>query len=293
MSRFFWRWIAPVGTVLAGIAVLCLAAYPHCFFQQKNRTVQIDGITTERAGVFSNDSSWNELVLVPDKDGVGYAIYSADLQGEVAGLLNKTDIIRLPRMVVVRDASRFSNLVEKEIYDSSLKPGEAPQRFHFVADARRVDVSFRPLGRQHGVRWSPVASTVLVGSLATWLLLAPIVFLGAGWWSLKRQSDPTTVASRKKLHSYVLLFASISWMGFVVTAIVDALLQRGYDQRVAFWNHVGTIRVLWTVEISVGVLGGVACILASLAGREPARRSAIYASLALVLMWVFVGIIPG
>src|ERR1700689_3575816 len=120
MSRLFWRWIAPVGTVLAGIAVLCLGAYPHCFFQQKNRTVQIDGVVTEGAGVFSNDSSWNELVAVPNKDGAGYTIYSADLQGEVAGLLNKTDTIRLPKMVVVRDASRFGNLVEKEIYDPSL-----------------------------------------------------------------------------------------------------------------------------------------------------------------------------
>lgn len=292
MSRLFWRWIAPVGTVLAGIAVLCLAAYPHCFFQQKNRTVQIDGVVTEGAGVFSNDSSWNELVVVPNKDGAGYTIYSADLQGEVAGLLNKTDTLRLPKMVVVRDASGFSNLVEKEIYDPSLKPGDVPQRFHFAADARRVDVSFRPLGRQPGVRWPPVTSTFLLGALAAWLLLAPIVFLGAGWWSLRRQSDQTA-ASRGSLLSYVLLFASISWLGFVVTSIVDALLQRGYDQRVAFWNHVATMRGLWTVEIWVGILGGIACIVASLAGRGPSRRSAIYASLGLVLMWFFVGIIPG
>jgi hypothetical protein len=292
MRRVFWSWIAPVGTVLAGIAVVCLAAYPHCFFQQQNRTVQIDGVVAEGAGVFSNDSSWNELVVVPNKDGAGHTIYSADLQGEVAGLLNKTDTIRLPRMVVVRDASRFSNLVEKEIYDPSLKPGDLPQRFHFVADARRVDVSFRSLGRQPGVRWPPGASTLLLGFLAAWLLLAPIVFLGAGWWSLKRQSDPT-VASRGKLLSYVLLFASISWLGFVVTAIVDTLLQRRYDQRVAFLNHVGTMRGLWTVEIWLGVLGGIACILASLAGRGSSRRSAIYASVALLLMWFFVGIIPG
>jgi hypothetical protein len=60
-----------------------------------------------------------------------------------------------------------------------------------------------------------------------------------------------------------------------------------------FWNHVGTMRGLWTVEIWVGVLGGIACILASLASRGSSRRSAIYASLALLLMWVFVGIIPG
>jgi len=292
MRRVFWSWIAPVGTVLVGIAVLCLAAYPHCFFKQKNRSVQIDGVVTEGAGVFSNGSSWNELVAVPNKDGAGYTIYSADLQGEVAGLLNKTDTIRLPKMVVVRDASRFSNLVEKEIYDPSLKPGDLPQRFHFVADTRRVDVSFRPSGRQAGVRWPSVASTLLLGFLAAWLLVAPIVFLGAGWWSLKRESVPT-VASRGKLLSYVLLFASISWLGFVVTAIVDALLQRGYDQRVAFWNHVGTMRGLWTVEIWVGVLGGIACILASYPGRGPTRRSAIYASLSLLLMWFFVGIIPG
>ncbi|MGB6478904.1 MAG: hypothetical protein WBF15_07415 [Candidatus Sulfotelmatobacter sp.] len=133
---------------------------------------------------------------------------------------------------------------------------------------------------------------MLLGFLAAWLLLAPIVFLGAGWWSLKRQSDPT-VASRGKLLSYVLLFASISWLGFVVTAIVDTLLQRRYDQRVAFLNHVGTMRGLWTVEIWLGVLGGIACILASLAGRGSSRRSAIYASVALLLMWFFVGIIPG
>lgn len=292
MSRLFWRWVAPIGTVLAGIAVLCLATYPHCFFQQKNRTVQIDGVVTESAGVFSNDSSWNELVVVPNKDGAGYTIYSADLQGEVAGLLNKTDTIRLPKMVVVRDASRFSNLVEKEIYDSSLKPGDVPQRFHFAADTRRVDVSFRRFQGRQAVRWPPVASMFLFGSLAAWLLLAPIVFLVAGWWSLKRQSDPTA-ASRGKLFSYVLLFASISWLGFVVTAIVDALLQRGYDQRVAFWNHVATMKGIWTAEIWVGVLGGVVCILASLVGRGSTRRSAIYASLALVLMWFFVGIIPG
>jgi hypothetical protein len=291
MSRLFWSWIAPVATVLAGIAVLCLAVYPHCFFQQKNRTVQIDGVVIEDAGVFSNDSSWNELVLVPNKDGAGYAIYSADLQGEVAGLLNNGDTIRLPRMVVVRDASRFSNLVEKEIYDPSLKPGDLPQRFHFAADVRRVDVSFRPSGKQLGVKWPPVANRFLLVFLAAWLFLAPVVFLGSGWWSIKRQSDPTA-ASPGKL-PYVLLFASISWLGFLVTTIVDALLQRGYDQRVAFWSHVGTMRGVWTSEIWVGVLGGVVCILASLASRGPSRRSAIYTSFGVVLMWFFVGIIPG
>ena len=290
MNRLFWKWIAPVGTVLAGIAVACLAAYPHCFFQQKNRTVQIDGVITEDAGVFSNDSSWNELVAVPNKDGSGYTIYSADLQGEVAGLLNKTDTIRLPKLVLVRDASKFSNLVEKGIYDPSLKPGDVPERFHFVADARRVDVSLRPSGKPLGGRWPPVASTLLLGCVVTWLLVAPIVFLAGGWWSLKRQSDPT---SRGKLLSYVLLFLSISWLGFIVTAIADALLQRDYNQTVIFWNHVGTIRGIWSTEIWVGVLGGIACILVSLAGRGSARHSAIYASLALVLMWFFVGIVPG
>jgi hypothetical protein len=288
----FWRWIAPVGTALAGIAVLCLAAYPHCFFQQKNRTVQIDGVVTEGADVFSNDSSWDELVVVPNKDGDGYSVYSADLHGEIAGLLNKGDTIRLPKMVVVRDAGRFSNLVEKEIYDSSLKPGDVPQRFHFVADTRRVDVSFRRFQDREGVRWPSVASMFLFGSLAAWLLLAPLVFLGAGWWTFKRQPDPTA-GWRAKLFFYVLLFASFSWVGFVVTAIVDAVLQRGYDQRAAFWSHVETLRGLWTAEIWVGVLVGVACVLASLVGRGASRRWAIYASLALVLMWFLVGIIPG
>ena len=142
------------------------------------------------------------------------------------------------------------------------------------------------------MRWPPVASTFLFGSLAAWLMLAPIVFLVAGWSSLKRESDPTA-ASRGKLFSYVLLFASISWMGFVVTAAVDALLQRGYDQRGAFWNHLASMKGIWTAEIWVGVLGGVACILASSISRGSTRRSAIYGSLSLALMWFFVGIIPG
>jgi hypothetical protein len=285
MKRLFWKWIAPTAVACAAIAILCLAAYPHCFVRAKNRSVQIDGVSVNGAAVFSNGSSWNELVLLPNRSGD--VVYSADLQGEVAGALNKREVVKLPGVLFVRGADRFDKLLEKEIYDPSLKPGEAPQRFHFITeDKRRVDVSLNY--PRHATEWHPLMRVLLLGSLTLGVLLAPPLFLGGGWWAQTRDSNPNA-GWRGRLLLYVLFFATLSWLGFVATAVTDAFLQRDY--RVALVNYQ-FVKSIWTTEIWVGVLGCTACILAGLVGRGLARRSAVYASVTLLLMWFFVAVVP-
>ena len=285
MKRLFWNWIAPTVVSCACIAIVCFAAYPHCFVQTKDRSVQIDGVSVNGAVVFSNGSSWNELVLLPDRGG--YVVYSADLQGEVAGALNKREVVKLPGVLFVRGGGRFDQLLEKEIYDPSLKPGEAPQRFHFITeDKRRVDVSLNDA--RQATAWPPFTRVLLFGSLTLWVMLAPPFFVGVGLWVQRRESSPT-VDWRRRLLVYSLFFATLSWFGFVVTAIADVFLQRDY--RAALGNYQ-FIKSIWTTEIWVGVLGSTACILAGLIGRGSARRAAIYASVTLLLLWLFIAVVP-
>jgi len=274
MKRLFWGGVAPGIVLIAGVAVLYFAIYPHCFVKAKSKAVQTSALPVEGAAVFLSTSYESELIEIPNRNGAGHVVYSADIQGETAGLLDKREIIvDLPSVLLVRNVGRYSKLQEKEIYDPH-EIGHDPNHYHFTDEQnRRIDVL--PLGGGHGEQWPPWIMTPLRIFLAAGLLLAPPLFIATGWWVLTQKANARAEWHRK-ISFCIMILTTLDWLALVAMSAANAFPVSG---GLTAWGWVG-------LAISIG------CALGSLIGAGYARRATSCLSASLIFSWVFVALSP-
>jgi hypothetical protein len=274
MKKLFWGLIAPGATLVAGAAVLYFAVYPHCFVKAKYKAVQAGGLSVDGAAVFLSTSYESELISIPNRNGTGHVVYSADTQGETAGLLDKREIIvDLPSVLLVRNADRYRKLQEKEIYDSH-EIGHDPDHYHFADEEnRRIDVLY--VADVRGGQWPPLILTAFRFFLVAGLLLAPPLFIGTGWWAL-RQTTNAGADWHRRISFCVMILATLDWLALVAMAAGD-MFHRAGDLTAGVW---------------VGLVITIGCALGGLAGVGYARRATIYLSASLIFTWAFVALSP-
>jgi hypothetical protein len=281
MKRLFWGLVAPTMILLSGLSAFSVTIYPHYFWSVKSKTVQVSDSGVSGASVFFGESSICDLTVIPDKTGTGYAVYTVDTEVGSAGRLdNREIIVGTPWFLLVKDADRYSKLVEANIYDLPVDP----LRYHFTTeDGRRIDVSYIQDKHGSGWQWPRLLSNAFRVSMAIGMLLSPPLFLVTGWLGPGRR-HAKRADWRERLSLWVMIVATLTWLTLLALVFVPdgQYLSHGFTGRIPLIGD-------WTPTVWVGFTISLACVFAGLAGSKAARRSIIYLSMALVFTWIFVG----
>jgi hypothetical protein len=281
VKRLFWGLVAPTMILLSGLFAFRIAVYPHCFWAVKTWMVQSSDSGVSGASAFFGESSICDLTVIPNKIGTGYAVYTVDTEVGSAGRLdNREIIVRTPWFLLVKDAVRYSRLVEKDIYGLPVDP----RRYHFTTeDGRRIDVSYVQDKHGSGWQWPRFLPSVFRISMAIGLLLSPPFFLVTGWSGLRR-NHAESAGWRERLSLWMMIVATVNWLVLLVLTFFanGQFLSHGHP-----WEYplIGD----WTPTVWVGFAISLACAFAGFAGSKATRRSIIYLSLALVFTWISVG----
>jgi hypothetical protein len=273
MTRLFWKVFAPMMILIIGAGGLFFALYPHCFIIRGYKMVMSGGAPVQGAGCFTNGASETELILIPGKKLTDYLVYSVDLQGEVAGLLDKHEILfRFPGGVLVWNANIYGKPIERQIYEPH-EIGHDPSQYHITDEsARRIDVLYVPGRRAQEPSWEKLLQTLLRYIFLIVMLIGAPLFITVGWLALRRNGD---TEGHRRVAFLVVIIATIDWL--LLAAAVRANLFFPSFRSIETWVGLGVSTV---------------CVLASIAGTGGFRRPMTYLSMALMLTWFVVASFP-
>ena len=275
MKRLFWNALAPLMILIMALGGILFVVHPHCFVNRKYKTVMTGGVPVKGAACFTNSATEMDLVLIPGENEGDYLVYSVDVQGEVAGLLDKREILaKLPGVLLVRNPSVYGKLIEREIYDPH-EIGHDPSEYHItVGNARRIDVLYVPGKREHELPWTRIILALLRDVFIAVMLLGAPLFITMGWLALRRNGDASEQRHRR-VAFLIAVLATLDWL--VLAVAVRANL---------FFPSVKGI------ETWAGLLVSTGCVLTSIFGTGKFRRPMTYLSVALMLTWLVVASFP-
>jgi len=275
MKRLFWNALAPLMILIMAVGGILFVVHPHCFVNLKYKAVMTGGIPVQGAACFTSSAAETELILIPGENESDYLVYSVDVQGEVAGLLDKREILaKLPGVLLVRNPSVYGKLIEREIYDPH-EIGHDPNQYHFTAgNARRIDVLYVPGKTKHELPWTRIILALLRDVFIAVMLLGAPLFITVGWLALRRNGDASW-GRHRRVAFLIAILATLDWLVLAVAVRANLF----------FPSFRG-------IETWAGMVVSTACVLASIVGTGNFRRPMTYLSVALMLTWLVVASFP-